>query len=237
LRPALAFWGALRRDDFRIKFDCNKIAGKSLLLPLAGTFAMSRAVFACLLLVFATSLSVSVHSQAHPASAPHEKVFLLRGFTNVLSPGIDELAQELKEKNIETEVANHAFAIPLASEAIEDCKSGRVGTVVLIGHSFGATGALMMADRMQKAGLRVALIVTLDPVIKGTVPANVHRLENFYLSNGVGTTMQPGENFHGAISNVDLKNNPELGHVSVTTLPAMQKQVIHDVVTANTRCG
>jgi hypothetical protein len=194
---------------------------------------MSRAVLACLSLVFAASVPLGVAS----AQALHEKVFLLRGFTNVLSPGIDQLAQELKDKNIETEVANHAFAIPLASEAIEDCKSGRVGTVVLIGHSFGATGALMMADHMQKAGLHVALIVTLDPVIKGTVPANVHRLENFYLSNGVGTTMQPGENFHGAISNVDLKGNPALGHVSVTTLPSMQKQVIHDVVTANTRCG
>jgi hypothetical protein len=194
---------------------------------------MSRAFLACLSLVLAVSLTVGVAS----AQAPHEKVFLLRGFTNVLSPGIDQLAQELKDRNIETEVANHAFAIPLASEAIEDCKSGRVGTVVLIGHSFGATGALMMADRMQKAGLHVALIVTLDPVIKGAVPANVHRLENFYLSNGVGTIMQPGENFHGAISNVDLKSNPELGHVSVTTLPSMQKQVIHDVMTANTRCG
>jgi hypothetical protein len=201
---------------------------------------MSRAGFVCLSLTCLAFLSlnaVKAQSQPHPAAAPREKVFLLRGFTNVLSPGIDQLAQELKEKNIETEVANHLFALSLASEAIEDCKSGRVGTVVLVGHSFGATGALMMAERMQKAGLNVALIVTLDPVIKGTVPANVHRLENFYLSNGVGTTMQPGQNFRGAISNVDLKSTPDVGHVSVTTLPSMQKQVIHDILTSNTRCG
>ena len=200
---------------------------------------MSRAAFACFALVFTAALSINTvrADPQHPAGAPHEKVFLLRGFTNVLSPGIDELAEELKQRNIDTEVANHLFALPLASEAIDDCKSGRVSTVVLVGHSFGATGALMMADRMQKAGLQVALIVTLDPVIKGTVPGNVHRLENFYLSNGVGTTIQPAANFHGAISNVDLKNNPELGHVSVTTLPSMQKQVIHDIITATTRCG
>ena len=201
---------------------------------------MSRVVFACLSLAFAVSLAVgavSAQSQLHSAGAPHEKVFLLRGFTNVLSPGIDQLAQELKKRNIETEVANHVFAPSLASEAIEDCKSRRVGTIVLVGHSFGATGALMMAERMQQAGLRVALIVTLDPVIKGLVPANVQRLENFYLSKGVGTTMQPGQNFRGALSNVDLESNPKLGHVSVTTLPSMQKQVIHDILTANTRCG
>jgi len=198
---------------------------------------MSRAVLACLSVAVVASLSVGAASAQSLPHSPHEKVFLLRGFTNVLSPGIDQLAEELKEKNIETEVANHAFALPLASEAIEDCKSGRVGTIVLVGHSFGATGALMMAERMRQAGLHVALIVTLDPVIKGSVPGNVHRLENFYLSNGVGTTVQPGENFHGALSNVDLKSNAELGHVSVTTLPSMQNKVMHDIMTANTRCS
>ena len=206
---------------------------------------MSRALVACLFagfLALSPLGAVSAQSQSqsqlqlHQAGALREKVFLLRGFTNVLSPGIDQLAQELKDKNVETEVANHMFALSLAKEAIDDCKSGRVGRIVLIGHSFGATGALMMADRMREAGQRVALIVTLDPVIKGTVPGNVQRLENFYLSNGVGTTMQPGQNFHGALSNVDLKSNPDLGHVSVTTLPSMQKQVIHDVLSANARC-
>lgn len=200
---------------------------------------MLRAAFGCLLAVFA-SLSMSpvdAQSPMRSAGPPREKVFLLRGFTNVLSPGIDELAQELKEKNIEIEVANHVFALSLASQAIEDCRSGRVGRIVLIGHSFGATGALMMAERMRQAGQHVALIVTLDPVIKGSVPANVHRLENFYLSNGVGTAIQPGADFHGALANIDLKSNPGLGHVSVTTLPSMQKQVIHDVMTASTRCG
>jgi len=188
-------------------------------------------------LAFVSVGAVAAQSPSHSLGAAHEKVFLLRGFTNVLSPGIDQLDEELKEKNVETEVANHLFALSLADKAIADCKSGRVSTIVLVGHSFGATGALMMAERMQKAGLQVALIVTLDPVIKGTVPGNVHRLENFYLSNGVGTIMRPAENFRGAISNVDLKSNPELGHVSLTTLPSMQKQVIHDILTSNTRCG
>lgn len=200
---------------------------------------MARAA-ACLfvmLLVFLPTHAGLAQSQPHPATAVREKVFLLRGFTNVLSPGIDELAQELKEKNVETEVANHRFALSLASEAIDDCKSGRVQTIALVGHSFGATGALMMADRLNKAGMRVALVVTLDPVIKSSVPANVHRLENFYVSSGVGTSLQPAANFHGSLKNIDLKGDPGLGHISVTTLPAMQKQVLHDILTANTRCG
>jgi hypothetical protein len=112
---------------------------------------MSRALFACLSLALVASLpfgAASAQSQLRAGTAPHEKVFLLCGFTNVLSPEIDQLAQELKEKSIETEVANH-----------------------------------------------------------------------------------------GAISNVDLKNDPGLGHVSATAHPSMQKQVIHGVLAANTRCG
>ncbi len=201
---------------------------------------MVRVAAACLFIALSVCLPARrAFAQAHPlpAGTAHEKVFLLRGFTNVLSPGIDQLARELRERNVETEVANHAFALSLASEAIEDCKSGRVGTIVLVGHSFGATGALMMADRLRQAGMHVALIVTLDPVIKGAVPANVRRLENFYVSSGVGTTVQPGDNFHGSLKNVDLKSNPELGHISVTTFPSMQKQVIHDILTANTHCS
>jgi hypothetical protein len=197
----------------------------------------AAACFFIVLLALLPAQAGFAQPQPHPATAPREKVFLLRGFTNVLSPGIDELAQELKEKNVETEVANHVFALSLASEAIDDCRSGRVGTIVLVGHSFGATGALMMADRLNKAGMRVALVVTLDPVIKRSVPANVLRLENFYVSSGVGTSLQPGANFHGSLKNIDLKDDPGLGHISVTTFPAMQKQVLHDILTANARCG
>ena len=94
-----------------------------------------------------------------------------------------------------------------------------------------------MAEHLNRAGMHVALIVTLDPVIKGAVPGNVHRLENFYVSNGVGTTVRAADDFHGSLKNVDLKSNPELGHISVTTFPSMQKQVLHDILTANTRCS
>lgn len=200
---------------------------------------MLRVSVACLLVaVFAFSPAAASVAQAqeHAVGPPREKVYLFRGFTNVLSPGIDQLADDLRKRNISTTIANHAFATSVASEAIGDCRSGRVGTIVVIGHSFGATAALMMAERLRQAGMRVALIVTLDPVIKGSVPANVHRLENYYVSNGVGTTVQRGDHFHGSLTNVDLKSNSDLGHISLTTLPSMQKQVLHDVLAANTSC-
>jgi hypothetical protein len=166
-----------------------------------------------------------------------EKVYLLRGLTNVLSPGIDQLADDLRKKNISATVTNHLFWNSLAAEAIQDCRSGRVDSIVLVGHSLGASAAVGMAEQLQSAGIHVALIVTFDPVTKTSVPSNVHILKNFYLSSGWGLPVQRGEHFHGLLRNVDLKSHTELGHLSLTTSPSIQKQVMNDIIAAaKSRC-
>jgi hypothetical protein len=197
-------------------------------------FAVKCLATTCLPLVLsAVGASAAL---AEPATGTHTKVYLLRGLTNVLSPGIDQLAVELPKRNISTDVANHLFSSALATEAIEDCRSGRVSSIVLVGHSLGANAAVSMAEQLQHAGLHVALMVTFDPVVSVTVPDNVHLLRNFYISSGVGTAVQRGEHFHGLLQNVDLKSNADLGHVSLTTAPSIQKQVMRDILAANTRC-
>lgn len=197
--------------------------------------AMSRHAIKCLsiiLLVFGASPATS--AATNPTM--HRKVYLLRGLTNVLSPGIDQLADELRKRNIDSTVANHAFSDSLANEAIQDCKSGRVSSIILVGHSLGASAAVSMAEQLREAGLRVALIVTLDPVVKTVVPNNVHLLKNFYLSSGVGTKVEHGGHFHGVLQNVDMGRNAELGHVSLTTAPSIQKQIMGDILAANSAC-
>jgi hypothetical protein len=141
---------------------------------------------------------------AATGAAMHKKVYLLRGLTNILSPGIDQLNEELQRRNIDVTIANHAFSDSLALEAIEGCNSGRIGSIVLVGHSLGASAAVDMAEELKKAGLHVALIVTIDPVVKIVVPNNVHVLRNFYLSSGVGTAVERGGHFHGTLQNVDM---------------------------------
>jgi pimeloyl-ACP methyl ester carboxylesterase len=197
--------------------------------------AMSRLAIKCLpiiLLVFGASTATS----AATSPGMHRKVYLLRGLTNVLSPGLDQLADELRKRNIDATITNHAFWESLATEAVQDCRSGRVSSIVLVGHSLGAGAAVSMAEQLQRAGLRVALIVTLDPVVKTAVPSNVHLLKNFYLSSGVGTKVERGGNFHGLLQNVDMGRNAELGHVSLTTAPSIQKQIMTDIVAANSGC-
>jgi pimeloyl-ACP methyl ester carboxylesterase len=202
---------------------------------LTGFGAVSRFAIKCLpiiLFVFGASSATFAATNQNM----HRKVYLLRGLTNVLSPGIDQLADELQKRNIAATVANHAFSDSLAAEAIQDCKSGRVSSIVLVGHSLGASAAVSMAEQLQKAGLRVALIVTLDPVVKTAVPSNVHLLKNFYLSSGVGTKVERGGHFRGLLQNVDMGRNAELGHVTLTTAPSIQQQIMRDIVAANSGC-
>jgi hypothetical protein len=194
--------------------------------------AMSRLVVRCVAIILVFG-ACAASAAANPTM--HRKVYLLRGLTNVLSPGIDQLADELRKRNIDATVANHAFSDSLASEAIQDCKSGRVSSIVLVGHSLGASAAVSMAEQLRQAGLRVALIVTLDPVVKTVVPNNVHLLKNFYLSTGVGTTVERGGKFRGLLQNVDMGRS-EFGHVSLTTAPSVQKQIMQDILAANSAC-
>jgi hypothetical protein len=185
-----------------------------------------------ILLVFGASSAASAATNP----AVHKKIYLLRGLTNVLSPGIDQLADDLRSRNMDVTIANHVFSESLANEAIGECKSGRVSSIVLVGHSLGAGAAVSMAEQLQKAGLRVALIVTVDPVVKTVVPNNVHLLRNFYLSNGIGTTVERDRQFHGMLQNVDMVRYPRLGHVSLTTAPSIQKRIMRDILATNSSC-
>lgn len=169
------------------------------------------------------------------AAAGHKKVYLLRGLTNVLSPGIDQINEELQHHGVDVTIANHAFSDSLAHEAIEDCKSGKISSIVLVGHSLGASAAVSMAEQLRQAGLHVALIVTIDPVTKLVVPNNVRVERNYYLSSGVGVAVERSGHFHGTLQNVDM-GKTEYGHVSLTTAPLVQNQAMHDILAANSSC-
>jgi hypothetical protein len=196
--------------------------------------AISRFAIKCLPVV---AMALGTWSPASAAAYPgmHKKVYLLRGLTNVLSPGLDQLNEDLQRRNVDVTIANHAFSDSLASEAVEGCKSGRFGSIVLVGHSLGGSAAVSMAERLQQAGLHVALIVTIDPVVKTAVPSNVRQLKNFYLSSGMGTAVERSGHFHGMLQNVDM-GKTSYGHVSLTTAPTIQSQIMRDVLSANSSC-
>jgi hypothetical protein len=197
--------------------------------------SLFRVIFRLASAALLVALTVADAAPASAATAAHKKVYLLRGLTNVLSPGIDHLNEELQRRNVDVTIANHAFSDSLASEAIEGCKSGRFASVVLVGQSLGASAAVSMAEQLQRAGLHVALIVTIDPVTKIVVPNNVRLIRNYFLSSGVGTVVERSGHFHGTLQNVDM-GKTEYGHVSLTNAPVIQNQAMRDILSANSSC-
>jgi hypothetical protein len=57
-------------------------------------------------LMLAFSIGVSL-AQASSNPKPHDHVYLLRGFANVFSLGMDQIATKLEHQGIDTTVANY----------------------------------------------------------------------------------------------------------------------------------
>jgi hypothetical protein len=151
-------------------------------------------------------------------------VYLLRGIANV-SVGLDALAGKLARLNIAASVHGHGDGAPVAAAAIRDYKSGRIGSIILIGHSLGAGAVLSAARQLNEAGVPVALLIALDPVSSATVAPNVRRAVNFYVS-GSGVPVGAGPGFHGVLKNVDVSGEPGMGHMAVQATDKMHSRMI-----------
>jgi pimeloyl-ACP methyl ester carboxylesterase len=180
----------------------------------------------CAGLLFATA--VAACDDAWARSGPH--VYLLRGIFNV-SVGLDELADKLSRIGIAASVYGHAEDDSVAAEAIRDYKSGKVRSIILIGHSLGAGAVLQVARDLNEAKIPVTLLIALDPVAANSVPANVRRAINYYVS-GTGVAVDSDPGFRGELKNIDVGGEPGMGHMAVQAMESMHKRMINDVRTS-----
>jgi pimeloyl-ACP methyl ester carboxylesterase len=107
-----------------------------------------------------------------PRAAAH--LYVLLGLLN-MSPGLRDFGSEMQRRGIPTTVRNHTDWPALAQEAIQQYKSGRLRSIMIVGHSLGGGAAVAMAEELGQAGVPVKLLVTLDPVGPSSVSANVRR--------------------------------------------------------------
>jgi pimeloyl-ACP methyl ester carboxylesterase len=179
-------------------------------------------------ITFTTPVQARSLHRHQPVSSerPHQRVYLLRGFMNVFSLGMDQLAAELRQRGVEAVVGNHSLSDGYASEAAADCKAGRINSIAIIGHSLGAGASVEMADELGQAGVRVGLVVTVDPVSRTSVPANVRTLENFYVSGGVGQTVERPSHYRGSLQNIDMSAEPGEGHVALANSARVHRAVL-----------
>lgn len=160
---------------------------------------------------------------AAPGSDAH--VYLLRGVLNIFSLGLDEIAAKLERQGINVTVANYVSWDSLADEAAAEYRSGRIRTIVVVGHSSGATVLPNMVARLDQLGAPAKLAIGLNSVFQTSVAGHVGRYLNFYVGNGSGTAVQKTSQFHGALENVDV-GGTGVGHLSIDKSEIMQQRVI-----------
>lgn len=198
------------------------VALLALSLPAAGAFAQDQAPAA----------SPIVVAQAKKRAAPAVRntgthVYLLRGFMDVFSTGMDDLTVKLNRSGIRASVHGHAEYYSLADQIGARHQQGIRENVVIIGHSLGANAAFQMADRLGEFGITVPLIITYDPTASMTAGSNVSRVVNFYSStNGWGVPIGRGTGFRGNLANVDLSRRGDMGHTDIDKSPALHSQSI-----------
>jgi hypothetical protein len=96
---------------------------------------------------------------AGPAKGPSTvHVYLLRGVLNIFSLGLDDIAAKLRAQGVPVTVANFASWSSLADEAAAGYRSGKLKTIILVGHSSGATA---LPDMVAKLDDRLPSWMTL----------------------------------------------------------------------------
>jgi pimeloyl-ACP methyl ester carboxylesterase len=110
-------------------------------------------------------------------------LYVLLGLGNN-SPGLSEFGSRIGQRGIPTTVRNYGDWPALAQEAILQYNSGRLRSIMIVGHSLGGSAAVDMAAELGRAGVPVQLVVTLDPVGGSQVSSNVRRSVNFRPTGG-----------------------------------------------------
>jgi hypothetical protein len=187
----------------------------------------AMAIAVSLLLSIGVNPALARNDVAAVTSTAH--VYLLRGVLNIFSLGLDDIAAQLRAQGIPVTVANFASWSSLADEAAAGYKSGRIKTIILVGHSSGATALPDMVAKLDQLGAPVKLAIGLDSVFRTRLSGRVGRYINFYIANGAGEPVATTGQFQGKLENIDVQNVPGVGHMSIEKNRIMQRKVISEI--------
>lgn len=158
-------------------------------------------------------------------------VYLLRGFGDVFSRGLDELGRKLNERGIKARVISHFEWSSAADDIVAEQKKYGRRPVILIGHSLGANAAILMAKRLRRENIPVQYLATLAATAPDPVPDNVGTVDNYYFAtNGWGEKIVGGSGFHGRMENRDYSDDRAVGHFNIEKQAEIQEQIIRNVM-------
>lgn len=169
--------------------------------------------------------------KAASKNAPQADVYLLRGFGNIFSTGIDEIGRQLQANGVDAHVEGHQAWRFVLNRIIADQKENPRAPVVLIGHSLGANAVINIAAGLEKKGIRVTYMATFAATAPDPLPGNIRRVVNFYFKqHGWGLPLVAGPRFRGILENRDFSSMKDIGHFNIEKQRPLQDEVVRNVL-------
>ncbi len=193
--------------------------------------AMLAAAAAFLLAVSAGgAMSAAPSVDSVPAVAANPPVYVFRGGLDIFSTGMDDIADMLNARGVNA-VSENFMAWREAYADIVAAWRKRPYPIALIGHSYGANTAILMAFELAKERIPVALLVLYDATDTARVPPNVKWVLNFRsaASIGLNVTVTGTNRFAGRIDDVNV---PGADHVQIDKRDDLHKRTIDAVLKA-----
>lgn len=192
---------------------------------------------ACIDLAATKSLARDPH---HVFKSP-AAVFVMRGgLGGIFSTGMNQLQKTLEyQYNVHTESTVWYHAYDLGVRIREQYgRPGLRGPIVLVGHSLGANDQIKVAQTLNRAGIPVELLMTVDAVSPIRVPPNVKKVLNIYKPSFV--PMFSGQRIiaeNAAVTrienlNVDTVSGLSVNHFTIEKNAAIQKLMLDAVLQA-----
>ena len=176
------------------------------------------------------AIIASTISLASFASTPAfaEEVYMIRGFADVFSAGMNQMTARLKRKGVRVSVHSNGDWRGLAVNIIKRNKAGRVShPIIIVGHSLGGVEAPQFANALAQGGVKVGLVIGLDPGFANPVPfgPGVAQVINYKIPSG--HNYRKGRNFKGSIRNISIN---WVDHVGIDKDPRVQAKVIRNII-------
>ena len=157
------------------------------------------------------------------------------------------MAHELRDSGVPAEVYRAGQWQQLAAALVDRYSLDPFHEpLVLIGFSYGADDVVSIARRLDAHGVRVDLVITIDPVTPPRLPARVRACYNYYQTNGLwdvfpwlrGVPLKSDAT--GNLRNVDLRRQrPDLleadtSHANIAGGPKLHREIVERVLAV---CG
>ena len=176
--------------------------------------------------VFAAMLSAT---PLMTSSAAAEEVYMIRGFLNIFSDGMNQMTRQLRSRGIRATAISNGDWRGIAKKIILRSKQKRVSyPIVIVGHSLGGVEAPDFANALGAAGVPTALVIGLDPGFRAPnrFGRGAKQVVNYKIPSG--KNYRSGRGFNGKIITIDVSKYG-VDHVGIDKSKSVQRLVIQRI--------